>query len=427
MVNKSSEILVVGAGCFGLSTAYHLLQQGHLSVTIIDRAHDLPAVDAASTDINKVVRSSYDDIEFTALAREAIQDWKSGDWDGAYHECGVVVLGMGEAPYANQAYQNDVQLQARASLGIGSVQARFPPQTNLDAFGAVYVNLDGGWSNATKGVTKLMAKVRALGGHVKGGKELASLLYDDNGEVSGVKLVDGQEIKPDIIIVATGAWTPSLFHDIDMGLTDRLTATGQCLATVRLNDEQAERHKDCPVLLDWSSGFYVFPPNEDNVVKFAIHTGGYLNLVSSLDSLVPVSSPRTVTSHPSNGLAIPREMADILREKLASVYPELAEIPFHGTRMCWYTDTADANWVIDFHPKHPKLLFATGGSGHAYKFLPTIGRLVRERLEGTLNEKLARMFAFDRPLDHLDGSRLKHLKRKYLHEDGLVSAQDLRV
>jgi sarcosine oxidase/L-pipecolate oxidase len=48
-----SKVLVVGAGCFGLSTAYHLLKRGFKNVTVIDRSEVLPAPDAASTDLNK--------------------------------------------------------------------------------------------------------------------------------------------------------------------------------------------------------------------------------------------------------------------------------------------------------------------------------------------------------------------------------------
>ena len=52
-VKSDSPILIVGAGCFGLSTAYHLLKRGFTNVTVLDRAEVLPAKDAASTDLNK--------------------------------------------------------------------------------------------------------------------------------------------------------------------------------------------------------------------------------------------------------------------------------------------------------------------------------------------------------------------------------------
>ena len=115
-----------------------------------------------------------------------------------------------------------------------------------------------------------------------------------------------------------------------------------------------------------------------------------------------ISTPRTVRTHGERGLDIPLEMAQLLRAELRRVYPELADLPFKSTRMCWYAlystlvdhaparlsarpdhlrilipainyrfhryaDTRDEDWIIDEHPDHPNLYFATGGSGHAFK------------------------------------------------------------
>ena len=53
IAQNTDKVLIVGGGCFGLSTAYHLLKRGFADVTVIDRSATLPAPDAASTDLNK--------------------------------------------------------------------------------------------------------------------------------------------------------------------------------------------------------------------------------------------------------------------------------------------------------------------------------------------------------------------------------------
>jgi hypothetical protein len=63
-----------------MSTADRLLQ-----ITIIDRAEILPAEDAASTDISKVVRYDYSDQVYSRLAKEAIARWKQ-DFPSVYQE-----------------------------------------------------------------------------------------------------------------------------------------------------------------------------------------------------------------------------------------------------------------------------------------------------------------------------------------------------
>ena len=121
VISRNEPVVVVGAGCFGISTAYHLLQRGFTDVTVLDRSERLPAPDAASTDLNKseraylssshfpkkkvltinpqsawpsvnlyflkVVRTSYSDIFYAQLALDAIQEWKKTDeWGDTYRE-----------------------------------------------------------------------------------------------------------------------------------------------------------------------------------------------------------------------------------------------------------------------------------------------------------------------------------------------------
>lgn len=57
-MDHERKMLIVGAGCFGISTAYHLLKRGYKDVTVIDRSNVLPAPDAASTDLSKPLLSS---------------------------------------------------------------------------------------------------------------------------------------------------------------------------------------------------------------------------------------------------------------------------------------------------------------------------------------------------------------------------------
>ena len=69
------SVLVVGGGAFGTSTAYHLSRRGYSNVTVLDR-FDTPSKDAASTDLNKVIRYDYPDPLYTKLALEAMEEWK---------------------------------------------------------------------------------------------------------------------------------------------------------------------------------------------------------------------------------------------------------------------------------------------------------------------------------------------------------------
>ena len=75
------SVLIIGSGVFGVSTALQLRRDyPTLAITILDRSPILPAPDAASTDINKIIRADYGkDLFLTKLAYEAMQEWKR--WD----------------------------------------------------------------------------------------------------------------------------------------------------------------------------------------------------------------------------------------------------------------------------------------------------------------------------------------------------------
>ncbi|KAI0665651.1 FAD dependent oxidoreductase [Trametes maxima] len=397
-LNQDSRILIVGAGCFGLSTAYHLLQRGYKNVTVIDRSPVLPAPDAASTDINKIVRSSYPDIFYTRLAREAIAAWKNREeWGDAYHESGVYCPLQAGETYTDKAYENDVTLGARIEniSDAEAVRKVFPSgvSVSIPEHARGYLNRDGGWAFASKGVRLLMDKVSTRGGSIVPGKAVSALLRTD-GKTTGVACADGSTLEADLVVLSVGSWTASAFPELSF--QNQCLATGQTVAMIQLTPEEGDLYRDCPVVLNFHSGFYMFPPNEDNIVKMAIHDGGYTRMIQDANSQELVSTPRTITSHGIEGLRIPKAALRKLREELAQVYPELAKKPFATTRLCWYADSPDDNWVIGHHPDDPSLVLATAGSGHAFKFLPTIGRLVADAIEGKLSSEVANKFAVNR-------------------------------
>ncbi|THH33067.1 hypothetical protein EUX98_g1151 [Antrodiella citrinella] len=417
-VSPSSKIVIVGAGCFGLSTAYHLLKRGFTSVTVLDKSAVLPAPDAASTDLNKVVRSSYSDVFYTQLARDAIAEWKNeAEWGYCYHECGVVVLGQSKASYANKAYTNDVSLGARISTlsTPSAVRSVFPSTVSTGSFEDLtgYVNHDGGWATAATAMSRILQKVKDLGATVIAGKAVTSLLKrDTDGTTRGVKCADESEYEADLVVLAAGSWMASAFPD--QGLQAKCVATGQCIAFVELTAEEAAAYKDLPVCLDFVSGFYIFPPNKDNFVKFAIHSAGLTHTVSDIASEASLSpsTPRTVLSDGQDGLRIPKDDVQVLRHHLRALYPDLAKKPFAGTRICWYTDAPDDDWVIGYHPEDSGVMLATAGCGHAFKFLPNIGRLVADAIQKTMDAALIEKFALNRPQPDTDNVYASGLYRQ---------------
>jgi glycine/D-amino acid oxidase-like deaminating enzyme len=60
--------------------------------------------------------------------------------------------------------------------------------------------------------------------------------------------------------------------------------------------------------------------------------------------------------------------------------PALEDAEVRQSLVCYYNNTPDDDFLIDWHPSIENLLLATGFSGHGFKFGPVIGRISAELL-----------------------------------------------
>ncbi|KAL9612652.1 MAG: hypothetical protein Q9167_002779 [Letrouitia subvulpina] len=327
--------------------------------------------------------------------------------------------------------------EIRAVMGLG------PKGEGPDEVGQMgYVNWGSGWADAEGAMKDVMRQVRELGSKSKRlefrrgkakrllceQKPSSSTVEDQSSVVGtdverkpkprvvGALLEDGTRVTADLTILATGAWTASLLN-----LRGRAVATGQLLAYVPITASEAERSSSLPVLLNLSSGYFLLPPSKSYILptdtekrwhlKLARHAYGYQNPVpvSRQDVLFeePVSLPSTKTNTASEARShgegeesvfislpddsdfttLPPQATASLRAFLASLFPALASRAFASTRLCWYTDTPAGDFIVDFHPDCEGLFVATGGSGHAFKFLPVLGDKILSILDGKGEEE----------------------------------------
>ena len=84
---------------------------------------------------------------------------------------------------------------------------------------------------------------------------------------------------------------------------------------------------------------------------------------------------------------IPVVASQVIQDFVQANFPDLLDCPV-TSRLCWYTDSFDNHFVIDFVPGTKGLMVATGGSGHGFKFLPNLGAYVVDRIEGKENDFL---------------------------------------
>ncbi|KAI5475081.1 hypothetical protein MNV49_001957 [Pseudohyphozyma bogoriensis] len=409
------QALIVGSGEFGAATALSLIKgpyakHAHL-ITILDRAVDPPAVDAASSDLNKIVRQDYCDPFYGALAFESIKRWRSPEWSKNYFESGVAV--GAEKTHSQAAYikgslalnqtpeMYTEGLKAFALRSNEEVKRAFPKGVVMGDMSTkeFYYNQMGGWANARGAVVDTVARLRAAGVHFAAGeaKELIFALKNGKRDVRGVRTTTGKEFTADFVISTMGAWTPQVLPE----LAEECLPTGQIVATIQLTKEELKVYKDIPVTLFLDNGFYSFPPNHEGIIKLAIHSKGWLSPTSTLPSL-----PRTTLTPGCEKQNIPDVSVKELRALFSEVYPELAKKEFIGTRLCWYSDRPSGDWLLDYHPQYRSLFVCAGDSGHGFKFMPVIGDLIVKGISGSFSKAEKDVWGWTHNVpERIDGSR----------------------
>ncbi|KAI1422206.1 FAD dependent oxidoreductase [Xylaria sp. FL1777] len=431
-LHPDSRILIVGSGVFGLSTALWLARSGYRRVTVFDMqdtgtsGYDPRAgIESASADINKIIRFSYGgEIEYQRLASQAAGIWE--DWNREiaslaeergeelpevlrrgeprlWYKCGFLRMGAGSefSGFELQTLRNMEKEGVRESQFKSDDDADIERATRsgwahkLDVcrrqerFGVHKAVLDSsaGFVVAYKACAWAQYLARKAG--------VEFILHHTKGRVVGIdtadshkpviQTADGLTHEGDSVVVAGGGWTAGLLPEAD-GLIE---TTAGSVATIQLPKDRLDlwerfSPKNFPVI-SWGmhegtgndKDIYSFPRDENGVIKIGFRKTKWTSYGDVAGKRISV--PKVVHVKETN---IPVPALEGIKEYISLNLPELTELGLSSTWLCWYTDSIDNSFVVDFVPGRPRVAVCSGGSGHGFKFLPILGREVVKILEG---------------------------------------------
>lgn len=360
-----TSVLIIGGGVFGASAALELRRRGW-GVTLLDPG-PLPHPKASSTDFSKVVRMDYgaDDfyIDLMAVAMPRWEAWNR-DWpEPLYHEDGFLLLSPGPMEPGSFEGESHDRLLAR---GLPLERASSPrflnkrfPAWNPARYADGYLNPRAGWAESGRVVERLLLLARQAGAELREGKSFARLLESDS-RVIGVETADGERLLADLVVMASGAWTPKLLPH----LREQMSIVGQPVVFFQPRDPALFRP---PNFSCWAAdisrtGWYGFPALPDGTLKIGNHGPGW-----EIDPDAP--------------LEVPDSHIERVREFVRESLPALDGAPVARTRLCLYCDSWDGDFYIDHDPARPGLFIACGGSGHGFKFAPVLGEIIADAVE----------------------------------------------
>lgn len=200
---------------------------------------------------------------------------------------------------------------------------------------------------------------------------VTDLLYDASGRCTGVRTADGTEHAAAKTVCALGAYGASLIP----GLAKFTVARCWSVAHVQLTEDETDFLRGIPVTNVRDLGFFFEPDPATRLLKLCPLGAGFTNTVNGTSTPTEFLSARFQDF-------IPPDDEHKLRTLLRETLPWLADRPFVDRKFCWFSDTQDSEYCIDFVPGTSRsLVVLSGDSGHGFKMMPVFGKWVRKLLE----------------------------------------------
>jgi len=358
------NILIVGAGIVGLSTAYALLKQGFSHVKVLEQAVvDHPR--STSHGLSRLLRFEYGaDTFYTRMVQLALPRWHMLEHISRrtlYTPTGTLVLGNENDDFIASSYSALYELRLPTMrLTHQQCQQRFP-QFALNDYDMYTYNTQGGILHASRCLRTLRDLILDLGGEIC---EVSRVQYIDYGNMHRpvrLTLQSGDEYIADRVVLAVGPWLHQLMGEMQLSVE----MTRQYLLYFAHLPLDSFGVSAFPAFL--ASELYGFPihntSNGPSWFKAASHNFGMLVEPEESTPLEEVLIGQTV-------------------EKLYDLLPALRQAQLVHVDACMYDVTPDEDFILDTLPCDSRVVLATGLSGHGFKFGPILGEILSSLVQG---------------------------------------------
>jgi sarcosine oxidase, subunit beta len=352
---RSADVVVIGAGINGVSTAFHLAQAGVKNVVVVERGY----LGSGSTGKSgALVRTNYANAAETQLAAESLNYFKH--WEelvggsSGYQPVGLLFF---TKPEFHTQLEANVAMHHRLGVNTQIITAQdaleLDPSLFVDDVTHVVYEPESGFAdpNAT---TFSFAQAAQQRGVTFLFDTTATQILTEGERVTGVETTQGTLAAPVVVVIA-GAWANQLFAPlgIDLGLVPRRAE----IAIFRWPHDRSAQHL---TYLDRIHQMWVRP-------------------IDSTCSLVGVDSDQFQPGNPdAYNEAVSQAYINLCRYTLSQRFPVMQHGSMRGNWACMLMQSPDAHPIIDTLAPYEGLFTMTGDSGTSFKTGPAIGKCLAE-------------------------------------------------
>ncbi|MFL6077064.1 MAG: FAD-dependent oxidoreductase [Mycobacteriales bacterium] len=337
---ERADVVVVGGGAMGLSTAWHLAA-ARRSVVLLER-FAFGHARGSSHGRERIFRYGYADPAYVRLAKAAKKGWRRLE-----KETGQPLLDrFGCLDWGNEAELAAIAAACKAE-GVKVKWRDGADEHGLRASGPVLWQPGAGRIRAEQALRALRVAATRAGASMRFNEQVTAIEPDGDGVT--VRTEAGGYQAP-VAVVTAGAWAGELLAGLvpdlpPLTVTEELVAYFRPAAGTPVDVSFVDRGRPTPVY-----GL----PTPDGLVKIGEHRAG------------PV-----VTADTRTGAVDPAALAR-LAGYAAEAMPGVDPSPVRSLT-CLYANTPTADFVLD---RVGPLVVGAGFSGHGFKFVPEIGRLL---------------------------------------------------
>ncbi len=388
---RAVDVVVIGAGVLGLAAAWRLAAGGAGRVLVLERAH-VGHARGGSGGPTRIFRAAYPDVRHARLARLAARV----DWPALERAAGQVLLhprpacffGPSDGPmaeYADAVGRSGAPIERIDAL---TAELRFPALRFDTVPDPVILDDRGAAVIATADTRAALVRLaRAGGATIAEGCAVLALEGGGAGERVRLRVAraeatdvdrpaeDGVSIHAEHVVVATGAWLGALLPALDAAVTPVRQRVGYWKAPgARRALEAQEAHEAPDGCVEPPIWAYVGHGPDD--FYYGLPDMGGEGLKAARHCTIGGEHPDTPRDASREAAADRAEMAavaDVLARVLRRPPSTLLRVEH-----CGYAMAPRERFIVGPVPGRPQVFVLGGGSGHAFKFAPLLGRIASE-------------------------------------------------
>lgn len=375
----SANVVIVGGGVMGASTAFHLAEAGVSDVVLLERES------LASGSTSKAaggVRANFSDAINIALGKRSLAAFENfpvrPGQEIDLKQPGYLFLLDGSQDLA--AFEASVALQNEmgvASRIIDVAEAkRLSPLINTDGLLAAVFSPRDGHCTPESVVLGYATAARRYGAKIMTHTAVTGIDIDAGRAITTVHTASGS-IRTGTVISAAGPWTAQIGDMVGTSLPVT-PLRRQIVVTGPVDGLPA----DLPFTIDFATGFY-----------FHREGPGLLMGIADKSETPGFKFERT------------DDWLPLLTQAIDHRAPTILDYPIHTGWAGLYEVTPDENAIIGESSEISRLLYASGFSGHGFLMGPAVGEVLRDLYLGVAPPVDVSGFSVDR--FHSGGSGLR--------------------